>query len=202
MRRTLWILATVVIVASMLVVSCAAPTPQVVEKPVLQTVVVEKSVEKIVEKPVEKIVEKPVMQTVVVQATAVPTAAPKPGPAVKDKELTIVRQTYPDGIDPHQCNNNNCLIISRKLADTLVARAPDNTSSRSWRPHGRSRADSKTYTFKLRKDVKFHDGTPFNAAAVKANLDRIVDPATKSKLAISYLGPYDSPRSSTTTPSR
>jgi len=52
-------------------------------------------------------------------------------------------------------------------------------------------ADAKTYTFKLRKDVKFHDGTPFNAQAVKFTFDRIADPATKSQLAISLLGPYE-----------
>jgi len=42
----------------------------------------------------------------------------------------------------------------------------------------------------LRTDVKFSDGTPFNAAAVKVNFDRIADPATKSQLAASLLGPY------------
>ena len=51
--------------------------------------------------------------------------------------------------------------------------------------------DAKAYTFKLRKDVKFHDGTPFNAQAVKFTFDRIVDPATKSQIAISALGPYE-----------
>ncbi|MGV0743052.1 ABC transporter substrate-binding protein [Mycolicibacterium sp. XJ870] len=32
--------------------------------------------------------------------------------------------------------------------------------------------DNKVYTFKLREGVKFHDGTPFTAAAVKASFDR------------------------------
>ena len=35
--------------------------------------------------------------------------------------------------------------------------------------------DSLTYTFKLRQGVKFQDGTDFNAAAVKANYDRVVN---------------------------
>jgi peptide/nickel transport system substrate-binding protein len=52
--------------------------------------------------------------------------------------------------------------------------------------------DGKTYTFTLRKGVTFHDGTPFNASAVKATFDRIVAPATKSVSAKASLGPYQS----------
>lgn len=39
--------------------------------------------------------------------------------------------------------------------------------------------DGKIYTFHLRKDVKFHDGEPFNAEAVKKNIDAVQDNAQK-----------------------
>ena len=48
------------------------------------------------------------------------------------------------------------------------------------------------YTFHLRSDVTFHDGTPFNADAVKFTFDRIVDPNLKSQAAFSSIGPYAS----------
>ncbi|RUT35800.1 nickel ABC transporter, nickel/metallophore periplasmic binding protein [Paenibacillus zeisoli] len=51
--------------------------------------------------------------------------------------------------------------------------------------------DGKTYTFHLRKNVTFHDGAPFNAQAVKKNIDAVQNNASKhtwiklsSKLAV------------------
>ena len=38
-------------------------------------------------------------------------------------------------------------------------------------------ADAKSVRFKLRSGVKFHDGTPFDAAAVKFNVERLMDKA-------------------------
>lgn len=51
--------------------------------------------------------------------------------------------------------------------------------------------DAMAYTFKLRDGVKFHDGTPLTADAVKVTFDRIVDPETRAQTAFSFIGPYD-----------
>ncbi len=51
--------------------------------------------------------------------------------------------------------------------------------------------DGKVYTFRLRKDVKFSDGTPFNAEAVKFNFDRIVDPSYKPGGSLAALAGYE-----------
>jgi oligopeptide transport system substrate-binding protein len=49
-------------------------------------------------------------------------------------------------------------------------------------------SDGKTYTFYLRKDVRFHDGRPATARDFKYSIERAADPALKSTSAETYLG--------------
>jgi peptide/nickel transport system substrate-binding protein len=53
-----------------------------------------------------------------------------------------------------------------------------------------SNEDSTEFTFRLREDVLFHDGTQFNAEAVKASFDRVADPELRA-LLVGLLGPYE-----------
>jgi peptide/nickel transport system substrate-binding protein len=52
--------------------------------------------------------------------------------------------------------------------------------------------DGLTYTFELRDDVTYHDGTPFNAESVCANVERILDPETESAWAAADLSTFES----------
>lgn len=97
----------------------------------------------------------------------------------------------PSTFDPHIGGSSELGIPLRSVYDTLVYRDPDSLTfvpglAASWTisPEG------LVYTFTLRQGVTFHDGTPFNAQAVAANLDRIVNPATASLKAINLLGSY------------
>jgi peptide/nickel transport system substrate-binding protein len=87
-------------------------------------------------------------------------------------DFRIGVQEDADVLDPHRARTTVGRMVFTSLCDKLVdvtdklEIAPQLASSWSWSP------DNKTLTFKLRTDVQFHDGTKFDAAAVKANLDR------------------------------
>jgi len=104
--------------------------------------------------------------------------------------LTFALATEPDSLDPAVTPAAESYRVLREIYDSLVVETPDH-QFKPWLATSWDISNGgKTYTFHLRKDVKFQDGTPFNAAAVKFNFDRIVDPKTKSKFAVSLIGPY------------
>jgi ABC-type transport system substrate-binding protein len=91
--------------------------------------------------------------------------------------LTYVQGTDIDTLDPAVTRSTTSEIVIAHLFNRLVAWdgpelkkiVPD--LAQSWS----TSADGKTWTFNLRKNVTFQDGTPFNAGTVKFNLDRIRD---------------------------
>src|SRR2546428_178314 len=80
-------------------------------------------------------------------------------------------------LDPHLATDGFSVNNISNVFDTLVRYKVDTTAvepslAESWSVS----PDGLVWTFKLRNGIKFHDGTPFNAEAVKINYDRQVDP--------------------------
>jgi peptide/nickel transport system substrate-binding protein len=73
--------------------------------------------------------------------------------------------------------NMNCGLISMTPDGRFV---PDAAEAWSVSP------DGLLYTFKLKKDVLFHDGSKLDASVVKFNVERIMDPATRSSMRVFY----------------
>ena len=87
-------------------------------------------------------------------------------------DLRIGLQEDPDVLDPDQSRTFVGRIVYASLCDKLVDITPDLeivpmlATAWSWSE------DGKVLTMDLREGVKFHDGTAFDAEAVKANIER------------------------------
>ncbi|MEA2661784.1 MAG: peptide/nickel transport system substrate-binding protein [Chloroflexota bacterium] len=111
----------------------------------------------------------------VVACTATPPASSTTGPIdPRQTTLMIGVGLEPQTFDPHV---NIAEISSYRyhpnVYETLVQYAPDGTIKGLLADSWTISADGLTYRFKLKPGVKFSDGTPFNAEAVKANFDRV-----------------------------
>ncbi len=107
-----------------------------------------------------------------------PQSAPKepfgqaaPIPAVD--ELVVAKPDDASGLDPALVSDGESSQVCRNLFDTLVRHSADSMKLEpalaiSWN-HSNG---GKTWDFHLRKGVRFHDGTPFNAQAVVDNYGR------------------------------
>jgi peptide/nickel transport system substrate-binding protein len=107
-------------------------------------------------------------------------------------ELTYALATSPDSLDPHRSGLAVAVRAFRTIFDSLVVQEPDNSIKPWLATEWTVSEDGKSYTFKLRQDVTFHDGTPFNAEAVKYSFDRIIDPKTQARNSVALLRPYES----------
>jgi peptide/nickel transport system substrate-binding protein len=106
--------------------------------------------------------------------------------AASAQEFRIGLQEDPDVLDPHKARTFVGRIVFTSLCDKLIDVDPKLQFVPSLATEWSWSNENKTLTFKLRDDALFHDGTPFNAEAAKANLDRArTDPESlrKSELA-------------------
>ena len=107
----------------------------------------------------------------------------------KNAKLTVGWAEPIDTLNPATtcARNQGPLLVN--IFDTLVWLTPEfkvePLLAKSWTIG----PDGKTYSFTLREDVSFHDGTPFDAEAVVANIKYITDKDTPAKVSIALLGP-------------
>mgnify|MGYP001807981083 CR=1 FL=1 len=107
----------------------------------------------------------------------------------KNAKLTVGWAEPIDTLNPATTGARNQGPLLVNIFDTLVWLTPDfkvePLLAKSWS----IAPDGKTYSFTLREDVKFHDGTDFDAEAVVANIKYITDKETPAKVSIALLGP-------------
>ena len=105
--------------------------------------------------------------------------------AASAQTLRIGLNEDPDVLDPHRARTFVGRIVFTSLCNKLVDITPDLKFTPELATEWQWGDDGKSLTFKLRPGVKFHDGEPLNAAAVKANIDRartLPDSLRKSEL--------------------
>ncbi len=117
-------------------------------------------------------------------AVAAPIAAHAAAPGV----LQVGVDQSPAGLDPHKATAFSSVLIDSAIYEGLTAIdaklqvVPALAASWLLAP------DRETYDFLLRPGAVFHDGTPVTAAAVIANIKRVIDPKTASPYASRFTG--------------
>lgn len=91
--------------------------------------------------------------------------------------LNIGALTYPSNMDPVNAQGSN-LPYFQAVYDNLIDKAPTGELKPMLATKWDWSADNKTLDMTLRTDVKFSDGTAFNADAVRQNLLRFRDAKT------------------------
>lgn len=119
----------------------------------------------------------------IVALAAALVAAPLPVLAQSKKDSVVMGMTLePPGLDP---TNAAAAAIAEvtlyNIYETLTKINEDGSTSPLLAESWTSSPDLKTYTFKLRKGVKFQNGEPFNSAAVKFSFERNAAPTSTNK---------------------
>lgn len=89
------------------------------------------------------------------------------------KELVYARGADSIKLDPAQIDDGESSKVVNAIFEGLLRYKPGSTEVEPWLAESYTISpDGLTYTFKLRKGITFHDGTPFNADAVVYSIGR------------------------------
>jgi peptide/nickel transport system substrate-binding protein len=121
-------------------------------------------------------------------ATPAPTAAATSASALPEvpQELTLNFRLGPEQLDPQIENSSSGQRALDSIFDKLVDLDDELNVVPQLAHDWEVSDDGLDYTFYLEEGVTFHDGTPFNADAVKFTFERILDPEFGSP----FLGDY------------
>lgn len=120
------------------------------------------------------------------------TSADADGTPVDGGELVFAIANDPISLNPSGTGSgNDTLYVTRQLVDSLLYQNPDTSELEPWLAESYSANDDATvFTFDLRDDVTFSDGTPLTAESVKATFDDIIAAGALSQAVSSFVG-YD-----------
>jgi peptide/nickel transport system substrate-binding protein len=120
-------------------------------------------------------------------APAEEAAAPgEPGPEDLNGTLVVGRGGDSVILDAGPATDGESARVIQEIIEPLVRLEGTSTRPIPWLAESWETEDSQTWTFKLREGVTFHDGTPFNAEAVKFNLDRVRDPENEYRFGRTF----------------
>lgn len=108
------------------------------------------------------------------------------GAAAPDNDLVIAIEGSVSTLDPHNASDTNGISATRAMYETLIAFDENQEMVGLLAEDWEISEDGLTYTFNLRSGVKFHDGTDFNAEAVKANFERLFNADNKLRFRRTY----------------
>lgn len=121
---------------------------------------------------------------------AAPTVATA-STSVNGGTLTWGQWDKNDDIDPALSSGAAALEVVTNVLEPVVTIDADEKVYPYLASSWSSDPDYRRWSFTLRDDVTFHDGTKLDSSAVKRTWDRIVDPTTKAAGVVSLLGPID-----------
>src|SRR5512144_2339340 len=114
-------------------------------------------------------------------AAAVAASALTAGPALAAKDVTFAVASTFTTTDPYDANDTLSQAMAKSFYEGLYGFDKDMKLIPVLAESHDVTKDGLVYTVKLRKGVKFHDGTDFKADAVKVNFDRVTNPDNKLK---------------------